>query len=188
MVGPDDKGTMRTLKWDEIPDEGLWLEWREEVPSLSTYLRTLAQIDFQFKTPLDSKARIVKAGKAVLIKGSVETLLELRCIRCLKAFPFPLTSSFDITLLPLQEAPKEEEVELAEEDMASDFFEGGEIHLSELACEQVFLEIPVQPLCQRDCKGLCPGCGKDLNLGPCGCQRETFETGFAVLRKWKLDS
>ncbi len=179
---------MRTLKWDEIPDEGLSLEWREERPSLSSYLRTRSQIDFQFKRPLDSKASITKAGKAVLIKGNVETVLELRCIRCLKVFPFPLASSFDITLLPLREAPSEEEVELAEEDMESDFFEGGEIHLSEIACEQVFLEIPVQPLCQRDCKGLCPVCGRDLNLGPCGCREETFETGFAALRKWKLDS
>lgn len=179
---------MKTLKWEEIPDEGLCLEWREELPSLSSYLRTLTHIDFQFKSPLDSKARIVKAGKAVLIQGSVETVLELRCVRCLRVFPFPLASSFDLTLLPLKDAPFEEEVELAEEDMESNFFDGGEIHLSEIACEQVFLEIPVQPLCQRGCKGLCPLCGQDLNLSLCGCQRETFETGFSVLRKWKLDS
>lgn len=179
---------MRTLKWDEIPDEGLCLEWREELPSLSSYLRTLSQIDFEFKKPLDSKASIVKAGKTVLIKGSVETVLELRCVRCLKVFPFPLTSSFDLTLLPLKEAPFEEEVELAEEDMESSFFGEGEIHLSEIACEQVFLEIPVQPLCQQECKGLCPVCGTDLNLSNCGCPRQTFETGFSVLKNWKLDS
>ena len=28
-------------------------------------------------------------------------------------------------------------------------------------------------LCSEDCKGLCPRCGADLNLGPCSCKKET---------------
>ncbi len=71
--------------------------------------------------------------------------------------------------------------------MESNFFEGGEIHLSEVACEQIFLEIPYQPLCSENCKGLCPQCGQDRNLSPCGCNQEDWEAGFSVLRKLKLD-
>ena len=70
--------------------------------------------------------------------------------------------------------------------MESSFFEGGEIRLSELACEQVFLDMPTQPLCQEGCKGLCPMCGKDLNLDPCACQRDERESGFTALKKLKL--
>ncbi len=71
--------------------------------------------------------------------------------------------------------------------MESIFFEGGEIHLSEIACEQIFLEIPYQPLCREDCKGLCPQCGRDLNLSPCDCVREEWGSGFTALQKMKLD-
>jgi uncharacterized protein len=105
----------------------------------------------------------------------------------LKEFTYPLANEFDLTLHPSKEAPSEEETELGREEMESSFFEGGEIHLSEIACEQVFLEIPYQPLCQEGCKGLCSICGKDLNLSPCGCVKEEFPSGFSDLKKLKLD-
>ncbi len=81
----------------------------------------------------------------------------------------------------------EEENELDAGEMESNFFEGGEIRLSEIACEQIFLEVPYQPLCVEDCKGLCPRCGRDLNLSSCDCDKEEWKTEFSILRKMKLD-
>lgn len=178
---------MFILKLDEIPDEGLDLKWKEERASLLAYLEDLSRIDFDFETPLQSEVKIKKAGRSVLITGEVQTTLRLQCVRCLKEFLYPLSTTFDLTLHPLREAPSEEETELGSEEMESSFFEGGEIHLSEIACEQVFLEIPYQPLCQEGCKGLCPTCGKDLNLSSCDCVKEEFTTGFSALKKLKLD-
>jgi len=179
---------MFTVKLEEIPDEGLHLKWKEEPAALSSYLENLSRIDFDFRGPLDSEADITKAGKTILIKGRVKTVLQMSCVRCLKEFTYPLSSTFDLTLLHLKEASLSEEAELSEEDLESSFFEGGEIHVSEIACEQIFLEIPLQPLCQEDCKGLCPVCGKDRNASPCDCRKEGIESGFAALRKLKLDS
>jgi DUF177 domain-containing protein len=179
---------MLTVKLEEIPDEGLHLEWKEEPIALASYLENLSMIDFGFGGSLDSVADITKAGNAILIRGSVQTVLQLRCVRCLKEFSYPLSSNFDLTLLPLKEASSSEEVELSDEDMESGFFEGGEIHVSEIACEQIFLEIPLQPFCQEDCRGLCPTCGRDLNVSNCECKKEALETGFSALRKLKLDS
>ena len=178
---------MFNLKLEEIPEEGLSVNWEEEQDSLLAYLRHLSSIDFDFETPLQGEARITKAGRSYLIQGGLQTLLRLRCVRCLKEFSYPLSSTFDLTLHPLKATPLTEEMELDKEDMESNFFEGGEIHLSEIACEQIFLEIPFQPLCTEDCKGLCPQCGRDQNLFSCGCNREEWEAGFSVLRKLKLD-
>lgn len=36
--------------------------------------------------------------------------------------------------------------------------------------EQWLLAAPGFALCREDCKGLCPRCGADLNLGPCSCE------------------
>jgi uncharacterized protein len=178
---------MYTLKFDEIPEEGLDLTWKEERASLLAYLKDLSRIDFDFETPLHSEVRIKKAGRLVLIRGKVQTELRLQCVRCLKEFLYPLFTTFELTLQPLKEAPSEEETELGSEEMELNFFEGGEIHLSEIACEQIFLEIPYQPLCQEECKGLCPICGKDLNLSACECVKEELTSGFSVLKKLKLD-
>ncbi|OGP72646.1 MAG: hypothetical protein A2V86_17870 [Deltaproteobacteria bacterium RBG_16_49_23] len=177
---------MLTLKLDDIPDEGLELKWKEEPTALSGYLESLSEIDFQFENPLQSEAKIRRMGESVLIQGRVHTVLQLRCVRCLKEFSYPLASGFELTLHPLKGGAIEEETELSGKDLESNFFEGGEIHLSEIACEQVFLEIPMQPLCQEVCKGLCPDCGKDLNLSTCDCTKKELELEFSVLKKLKL--
>jgi uncharacterized protein len=178
---------MRTLKIDEIPEEGLDLEWEEDRVSLLAYLKGLSRIDFDFESPLHGEVKIRKTGRTILLKGSVNTVLRLQCVRCLKEFSFPLSSTFDVLLQPLKKTSLEEEKELSEDDMESGFFEGGEMHLSEIACEQVFLELPYQSLCREECKGLCQSCGKDLNLSECQCNREGFASGFSTLGKLKLD-
>lgn len=178
---------MLTLKLDEIPADGLNLNWTDERSSLLAYLENLSQIDFDFETPLQSEVRVLKAGPSVLMRGRVQTHLKLHCVRCLKEFSFPVSSTFELTLHPLKETSLAEEVELCEENTESGFYEGGEIHLSEIACEQIFLEMPYKPLCQEECKGLCPVCGQDLNLISCECVKGEFGSGFSALRKLKLD-
>jgi uncharacterized protein len=178
---------MLVLKLDEIPPEGLNLNWTEQKSSLLPYLENLSQIDFDFETPPQSEVRVWKAGQSVLIKGKVQTNLQLQCVRCLKEFSFPISSTFELTLHPLKETSSTEEKELGEDDMASSFYAGGDIHLSEIACEQIFLEIPYKPLCHEECKGLCPICGKDLNLTSCNCAKEEFASSFSPLQKLKLD-
>ncbi len=175
------------LRIDEIPEEGLNLTWAEDLHSLKAYLETLSQIDFEFEAPLQSEARILRMDQSILIEGKVQTSLRLRCIRCLSEFIYPLSSTYELTLHSIKEGAFPDEAELDKEDMERSFFEGGEIHLSEIACEQVFLEIPYQPLCQEKCKGLCPVCGKDLNLSSCDCVKDEFHSGFSALKKLKLD-
>jgi uncharacterized protein len=177
---------MLVLETDQIPEEGLQLAWNEEVPSVMAYVASLSRIDFAFEQPLHTEAKVLKVGQSFFLKGNVKTTLRLTCVRCLNDFSFPISSSFDLTLSPLKKAPTEEEIELKEEDMESNFFEGGEIHLSEIACEQVFLEIPYKPLCHEDCRGLCPVCGKDLNLSACHCVPEGSESAFSALKDLKL--
>lgn len=116
---------MFTLKLEDIPEEGLSVNWEEKRDSLLAYLRRLSSIDFDFETSLLGEARITRAGKSYLIQGGLQTLLRLHCVRCLKEFSYPLSSTFDLTLHPLKETPLAEEVELDVEDMESNFFEGG---------------------------------------------------------------
>ncbi len=179
---------MFTLKLDEIPEEGLNLKWTEETAFLRAYLENFSKIDFDFETPLLSEVKIWKADQSVFMKGKIETNLRLQCVRCLREFFHPFFSTFELTLQSFKGDSFNEETELDAGEMESSFFAGGEIHLSEIACEQIFLEIPYQPLCHEDCKGLCPGCGKDLNLSSCECVKEEFASGFSILKKLKLES
>ncbi len=179
---------MRTVKLDEIPEEGLDLTWEEDQESLSAYLGESARIDFGFETPLRSEATVRRVGKAVLVKGTLKAVLRLQCVRCLKEFTSPLATEVDMALLaPEGDVREEGERELTGQEMELSYHNGEEINLSEIVFEQVFLEIPYQPLCRSQCKGLCQVCGTDLNLSACGCVQERLERGFSALQKLKLD-
>ncbi len=43
------------------------------------------------------------------------------------------------------------------------------VEVSTAVREELVLRTPPFPLCGEACKGLCPGCGADLNAGPCAC-------------------
>ncbi len=61
--------------------------------------------------------------------------------------------------------------------------EDGFIDSDEALIEQIILELPLRHLCKEDCKGLCPKCGADLNMGDCGCNTSEPDPRFDVLRK-----
>ena len=57
-------------------------------------------------------------------------------------------------------------------DMESAHIDGEELNVTALVLEEIALEVPIRPLCAKDCKGLCPRCGTDLNEKECGCSEE----------------
>lgn len=52
------------------------------------------------------------------------------------------------------------------EEMSSPYVQGEELNLRDWAREALALALPAQILCKPDCAGLCPECGKDLNVEP----------------------
>jgi uncharacterized protein len=40
----------------------------------------------------------------------------------------------------------------------------------------------MKPLCDSECRGLCPVCGTNLNRGTCECKRDWDDPRFAVLK------
>ena len=76
----------------------------------------------------------------------------------------------------------EEEIELTAEQMDLIPFNGSRIDLRQAVAEQVLLALPIKPLCSRQCKGLCPRCGLNLNHGPCQCPPQEPAGPFAALK------
>jgi uncharacterized protein len=61
------------------------------------------------------------------------------------------------------------------------------VDLTELARDAVLLELPLAPLCDDDCAGLCPTCGIDRNEGDCDCQATETDPRWAALDDVKFD-
>jgi uncharacterized protein len=77
-----------------------------------------------------------------------------------------LGAEFATSFVPAGVAAEDPE-ELDSPDVQS--YLGDEIDLNDIVREHVLLGLPMSPVCREDCRGLCPQCGAELNLGPCGC-------------------
>jgi uncharacterized protein len=168
-----------------IPETGLEVEidlepewfarWRAEDPSLEFADARITGL-----------VRLSKHGRDILVRGRLAGHLELTCSRCLEAFAAPVATDFDLLLAPGPQAVSPEEEELSRTDLDLDYYTGEVVDLESLLREQIILLVPLKPLCDENCKGLCLQCGANLNRETCHCRTETVNSPFAHLAKLKF--
>jgi uncharacterized protein len=168
-----------------IPETGLEVEidlgpewfarWRAEDPGLEF-----------------SDARVTglilleKHGRDILVRGRLAGHLQLSCSRCLESLAALVATDFDLLLAPGPAAALTEEEELSRTDLDLDYYTGQVVDLESLIREQIILMMPLKPLCDETCKGLCPYCGTNLNRQSCRCQAEAVNSSLASLARLKI--
>ena len=119
------------------------------------------------------------------VRGSVKAPLEIDCTRCLTPVRRELDVAFQIDFVGREFLPESKEAHLESNDLGTDILEGDEIDLTEIAREQILLNLPETTLCREDCKGICPTCGTDLNEGDCQCGEDEIDPRWAALKNLK---
>jgi uncharacterized protein len=142
-----------------------------------------AEEDYRLLAPVRLNGTVSRSRAAVGIAGEASTKLELACSRCLERYPLDVTAHFDLTYRPSGERPDGgDEVEVADEDIDTAYYDEGRIDLAELVHEQLYLALPMKPLCKDDCQGLCPVCGVNRNTAPCSCETRWIDPRLAGLK------
>ena len=116
---------------------------------------------------------IGRTPQGLIVQGKFSADTKLECVRCLREFNFSL--NWDITDLYAFNKKSVSESELLVPDDAH-------IDLAPLIREYALLEIPIKPLHDPECKGLCIECGQDLNIRDCGHRPEQSDSPFAKLK------
>jgi uncharacterized protein len=180
-----------TICLDDIRDEGLLLTGEVDDDLRAELVARINDLNIEFTGPIDYTLRVVRAYDMVEVDATIAAQVELPCGRCLKRFVAPLSESFSLTFateLPeVEDESGEEGVELTAEEMGIDLVEGDELDLAEPLLENILIAMPLHPLCNGNCQGLCPNCGIDRNAGTCQCAQPQFDTRFAALKNLKLD-
>jgi len=143
--------------------------------------------DYRVTGPVALRMAIHKDQDRFRLVGSVATLLELACSRCLEPFTLPVDQAFDLRYLPVTTGmpaatDDEDDAEVADDDVAMTFYRDDHIDLGEVLSEQFYLALPMKPLCRPDCQGLCPQCGTNRNLTPCDCNPHWEDPRMAGLK------
>ena len=133
------------------------------------------------------KGKLTKIEREICFSGDLEAQLRVACTRCLKPFPFEVKSMIQVHFIPRVKEPSPgSEVEIKETDIEKEIYEEDRIDLHGPIRDQILLEVPLILLCQENCKGICPGCGRDRNTDLCECENYgVIDPRFAVLQKLK---
>ena len=125
--------------------------------------------------PVVASGTVRNTAGVLMMKGMIQTRLYGVCDRCASDFERDIELPIDIVLV----------TELANEDNEDEWvfpLEGDSADLDDIVRTVFVLNLDSKLLCKEDCKGLCHRCGKNLNDGPCNCQKE-LDPRFAALKQ-----
>ena len=131
-----------------------------------------------FLSPLHIRGTLANIGGTLELKADASCRVQYECDRCCENYEDNL--EFEIDEYLKKESPDNSE------DTNPDilYFTGFSADLDEIVLNNAFMNIPSKKLCRSDCRGLCPLCGKNLNLGDCGCDTRPTDPRFDVLDKF----
>lgn len=158
------------IRIPDIPNEGLDIEFEETIEAGAV------------SAPVKARIKIEKIDAEVMVSGDLRAELKLQCSRCLKEFYRTLSVPIEAVYHPVEELKGEDRHEIAAEELDMDFYSGEELDLAGLLKEQIMLNVAMKPLCDDTCKGICSGCGVDLNIEKCGCAAKGGDPRLAKLK------
>lgn len=122
------------------------------------------------------EAEVRRIGDAVHVHADVTGRFSTKCHRCLDATSVEVVSGFDL-LIQRGDEPAESSDEYVYLPTGQDT-----ISLDHYIYENLIVNIPIQIFCKETCKGLCSGCGANLNREECTCT-EPADPRWNELRK-----
>jgi uncharacterized protein len=126
-------------------------------------------------------AILLRTKAGVLVTAQLRTQSHEQCSRCLREAECPLSLSIEEEFLQSVDVLTGAPLPLPDDPVAFRIDTHHTLDLSEAVRQYWATALPMQPLCQPDCRGLCPRCGQDLNQGPCACPSEEYDARWAAL-------
>ena len=125
--------------------------------------------------PVEASGVVRNTAGVLVMTGSIATTIHGVCDRCATDFDHQVTFPMDVVLV----------TELRNEENEDEWvfpLEGDNADLEDIVRTVFVLNFGSKLLCKPDCKGLCCGCGKNLNNESCTCQKE-IDPRFAALKQ-----
>jgi uncharacterized protein len=133
-----------------------------------------AEIDDFALTDIQGVVQVGRTQQGLVVQGKFSGDTVLECVRCLKDFSHHLEWEFAELYAFTHKSVGEAGLIMPE---------SAQIDLAPLLREYALLEVPINPIHDPGCKGLCIECGQDLNVKDCGHNQNNEDSPFSVLKK-----
>ena len=132
-------------------------------------------VSYPVTEPVRAEGQVRNTAGVLVMTGAIHTTIHGTCDRCANDFDREVHIPIDVVLV----------TEMANEENEDEWvfpLEGDSADLDDIVRTVFVLNLDSKLLCKEDCKGLCHRCGKNLNDGPCNCQKE-LDPRFAALKQ-----
>ena len=132
-------------------------------------------VSYPVSEPVKAEGMVRNTAGVLVMTGEITTCIHGTCDRCATAFDREINLPIDVVLV----------TEMANEENEDEWvfpLEGDSADLDDIVRTVFVLNLDSKLLCKEDCAGLCHRCGKNLNDGPCNCQKE-LDPRFAALKQ-----
>jgi uncharacterized protein len=130
---------------------------------------------------VSGRVDLMRTNRGILVKGRLQTEAGVTCSRCLTTYRCPLDIDIEEEYFPTVDVVSGIPVALPDEAGGFAIDDHHLIDLAEAVRQYALVGLPMKPLCRDNCAGLCPGCGHNLNEGPCQCPPEPADPRWAAL-------
>jgi len=135
--------------------------------------------DSKFIGPVKCTVEVDNKIDSFTVRGRAKAAVETICARCGTAFKRQINADFNHKYV---KGNYSEEGQLNKEALDEELLSGEELNLFEDVRQAVLLDVTERAVCSGKCKGICPGCGKNLNKAKCACEAGEIKP-FADLKK-----
>lgn len=131
---------------------------------------------YKFEGKIRGQIEFRLIGNDIEGEGELRVKVVTPCVRCLE--PAHLKLAIPFHEFWFKKEPEEvdrlhpDDEQFVEDEPNVSFFTGEELHPAEQMREVILSELPELPKCRDDCKGLCQGCGANLNVEECACREK----------------
>ncbi len=134
--------------------------------------------------PLTGRVRLLRTGTGILVTGKLHTEASLTCCRCLNPALVPIEWDLEEEFRPSIDLVTGTVVKVQPGDDAATRTDARHIlDLTEVVRQSILLAVPLSPVCNLACHGICPECGANLNDGPCNCSHASGDPRLEALRE-----
>lgn len=124
---------------------------------------------------------VTNTGQVLLAKGMIIGNVQLQCGRCLEDFQLMIKATFDEQYCQESDLEQIDQAGITTDDCH--IYTGDIINFTDQVLETITLSIPMKPVCQDSCRGICPSCGQNLNISDCHCKNEEIDARLEILKQ-----
>ncbi len=136
---------------------------------------------------LQLQASVSYSADKVLVSGSFKASVNVVCSRCLESFMNTFETDFTEAFTVISGSPPDNNINILAAETANMLTVTGDyLYLDEYVRQLIILAQEFSPLCKVDCKGICSGCGIDLNKKACSCSLDEDQVDVRLLKLKEL--